>query len=99
MKNITSEEATIIVTNTALDKEKTITKKIKIRPFVTSTAKVSVKFGSTISDNNYGSIRIDVMITCPAYVEEIRDVYKQVRDLADELIDGEIKRVNGDNDK
>lgn len=90
MKNLTSEEATIIVTNTVLDKVKTKVKKIRIRPFVTATSKVSVKFGTQA---DFGKVKVDVMITCPAYVEEIKEVYTQVRDLADELIDVEIKRL------
>lgn len=97
MNNLNSEEATIVVTNTSLDKEKIKSKKIRIRPFLTSTAKVSVKFGTTIPDNAYGNIRVDVMITCPAYAEEIKEVYYQVRDLADELIDGEIARLKENN--
>lgn len=90
------QEATITVSNTVIDPEKTKVKKIKIRPYSTDTAKIAVKFGATIAKPNYENVKVDVMISCPAYVEEIKEVFNQIRDLADELIDNEIKRINGD---
>jgi hypothetical protein len=36
------------------------------------------------------------MISCPCYKEELVDVYGQVRDLCDELIDKEAARLSGE---
>jgi len=92
---IIQKEATITVSRTSIDKTKTTeVKKINIRPYATNTASVSVKLGATIAKPNFSNVKVDVMISCPAYVEEIKEVFYQVRDLADKLITDEIKRIN-----
>jgi hypothetical protein len=68
-------------------------KKIKIRPFVTDTAHVSIKYGLTIPTVEYGGARVDVMISCPCYKEEIVDVFNMVQGLADRLIDIEADKI------
>ena len=88
-------EALIQVTSTVLSKKRTVARKIKIRPFVTQTATVGVKFGSTIPTGDYGNVKIDVFISCPCYHEEIADVYKQVSGIADDLMSYETERVLG----
>jgi hypothetical protein len=98
-KQLTVDErnATITVTKTAVGgKEEKTEEKIRIRPFVTNPATVSVKFGATIPTVAYGGARVDVMISCPCYKEELVDVYGQVRDLCDELIDKEAARLSGE---
>lgn len=92
---VQQKEATITVSRTLLDSpEKKEVKKIKIRPFTTSTASVSVSYGATIAKPNFSNVKVNIMISCPAYVEEIKDVFYQVRDLTDKLIEDEIKRIN-----
>lgn len=63
--------------------------KIKIRPFVTTPATVSVKMGATVQPKDFNSIRWDVMMSVPCYVEEMVDVFqdlkKTVEGLADQL--------------
>ena len=86
------KEALVTVSTTVLKQQTSKTKRIKIRPFVTAPATVSVKYGMTQGLPNYGSIRADVMISCPAYVEEIVEVYNQVREMVDELMEVELKR-------
>jgi 3-polyprenyl-4-hydroxybenzoate decarboxylase len=92
---VIAKEGTISVTRTILSKEDTQNNKIKIRPFATATASVSVKFGVTIPTQAYGSARVDVMITIPCYVEEVSDIYPKVRDLVDHLVDQEAGRLTG----
>ena len=87
-------EAVVAVSKTVLGKFSQEIKRIKIRPFVTNPAHVSCKFGTTIPAGDYRSIKVDVMISCPCYKEEIVDVYLQVRDLADRLIEKEVERIN-----
>lgn len=87
------KEAFITVTTTVLGKQKQKVKKIKIRPFVTDTANVSVKYGMTIPTGDYASARVDVMISTPCYKEELIDEYKMVRKLADKLITIEVDKL------
>ena len=63
-ENVESKEATVVVSRTYLGQTKTKEKKIRIRPFVTDTANVSVKFGTTIPLGDFQSARVDVMISC-----------------------------------
>ena len=95
-KSIAQKEAFVQVTQTRLGKQKEKLKKIKIRPFVTDTANVSVKFGATIPTGDYQSVRVDVMISCPCYKEEVVDVFYNVRDLCDKLVEGEVSRLTGE---
>lgn len=95
-KRVIEKEASVQVTQTVLGKQKTTAKKIKIRPFVTDTANVSVKFGMTIPTGDYSSVRFDVMLSCPCYVEEMLDVYGNLRDLADKLAEQEAARLGGE---
>lgn len=89
---ISEREGTIMVSSTVLGKEKQERKRIPVRPFVTHPATVSVKYGQTLPTVQYGSVRVDVMITCPCYKEEILDVYEMVRGEVDRLMDIEAER-------
>lgn len=93
-KAIVEREAMVTVTKTVLDQTSEKSEKIKIRPFVTAPATVSVKYGMTQGMPNYSSIRADIMITCPCYEEEILDVYQQVRAKVDELMEKEMDRFD-----
>jgi len=97
-KKYSEKEADLIVTTTLLDRkageqQKSRQKKIKIRPFLTETATVSVKYGATIPTEPYANVRVDVMVTCPCYVEEVEDVWKQVRKMVDRMTDAEVARL------
>jgi Fe-S oxidoreductase len=53
-----------------------------------------VKYGVTIPlGGDYSFARVDVMLTCPCYKEEMGDVYKQVRKAVDKILDNEVKRL------
>ena len=84
------------VSRTVLGKSEQKPSKIRIRPFRTFPASVSVKFGVTIPTVEYGSARCDVMLTMPCYKEEIVDVYHEVRNLCDHLIEKEAARLSGE---
>lgn len=96
---VIEQEGSLIVSRTVLGKRSSKTKKIRIRPFVTHPASVSVKYGQTIPTGSYGSVRVDVMLTVPAYVEEILDVYKEVRATVDKLMEKESVRFEVERDK
>ena len=91
-------DVTMTVTRTVLGKQETTAERIKIRPFVTDPATVSVKFGATIPTVEYGSARVDIMMAVPCYVEEMVDVFYELRDLVDGLIDKEAGRLSGEID-
>lgn len=95
-KAVSEKEGLITVTRTYLNQVHETRKRIKIRPFATDTANVSVKLGATIAVGGPGSFefaRIDVMISMPSYVEEVLDVYKEVRDTVEDLVDKEVAKV------
>ena len=99
VNDIQEREGVLTVSRTVLNKEGQKATKIKVRPFVTQPASVSVKYGQTIPTVPYGNVRVDVMLTCPAYVEEILEVYKEVRDMVDKLMDEEAARFGVGRDK
>lgn len=94
-----SHEGKILVTRTVVDnlgkgqKQTEKVERISIRPFATNPAHVSVKKGITANLENYESCRIDVMITVPCYIEEIRDVFEQTNALVEELVGDEARRI------
>ena len=90
--SIQEREGTLTVTRTVLGKQSQKTQRIKIRPFVTATASVSVKYGATIPTVPYGNVKVDVMLTMPCYREELLDVYEEVRKTADKLVEKEVAR-------
>lgn len=94
---IAEKEGTVVVTATVLNQKKDERKKIKIRPFVTDTANVSVKFGATVKmGGEYDFARVDVMISMPCYAEEVADMYKKVRGAVDRLVSHELDRMTGE---
>lgn len=89
----------ISVSRTQLGQEKSSDEKIQIRPFVTDTATVSIKFGATIPTEQYANIRVDVMVAVPCYVEEIGEVYEQTRTLVDNRMQEELSRLLKDKEQ
>lgn len=85
-KEITVKEAIIEVRKTVFGQEEVSQERIKIRPFLTNPASISMKAGFTKNLGNYESMRVDVMATMPCYVEEIDDAYEQVKDWVDSRI-------------
>jgi len=90
---LAEREGSITVTTTVLNETKEKRKKIQIRPFVTNPASVSVKLGSTIPTGDYSSVRIDVMITAPCYIEEVPEMYKKVKKMVHALLNKEVDRL------
>jgi hypothetical protein len=95
-KKLIEKEGLIEVSSTVVGSPKTRAKKIKIRPFVTDTANVSVKYGLTIPTVEYGSARVDVFLSVPCYIEEIGAVYKQVQNIVEKLIEKEADKITGE---
>ena len=92
-EELISKEATLVVSKTAFGEEKETIEKIRVTPFHTDTATVSVKGGATINLGNYESARIDVMLVVPCYVEEIDTVFPKVKEWVDAKLAKEYKEL------
>jgi hypothetical protein len=66
---------------------------LKVQPFVTTPAEVSMRLGRTISLGEFEFLRIDIEVKCPCYKEEIKGVYAQVKALTTTLLDQEVEEV------
>lgn len=87
-----NQEGTILVNRTWPPNQRQI--KIQVKPFVTDVAKVSVGKGLTINAGNYNSIRVDVMVSLPCYIEEINETYQYAKQLAETWIKNESTYIN-----
>jgi GTP cyclohydrolase FolE2 len=93
---VKQEEAYVEVSATVLGQKKTEARKIKIRPFSTEPAHVGVKYGTTFKNGDDNYVKVDVMLSCPCYKEEMLDVYQQVQKIADKLLTNEVNRIKGE---
>jgi hypothetical protein len=66
---------------------------IKVTPFMTDPASVTVGAGVTKNMGNYESLRIFVQMTVPCYKEELDDIYPKVRDLVDKKLEAEMAEL------
>lgn len=89
VEDVIVKEAIMEVRKTAYGKEEVSQERMRIRPFVTTPANVSVKAGFTKNMGNYESMRVDIMATFPCYVEEVDEAYEQVKDWVDSRINAE----------
>lgn len=89
-----SEEAYLEVTQTIVGKQTAEPKIIKIRPFVTTPARVSVHAKRHIPlGPNEGNITIAVDFSIPCYKEEIGLVYKQTDELVDKILQRKLENM------
>lgn len=88
---VSNKEGTIAVSRTVYKGDFTNRiEKIEIRPFVTSTASVSIKYSARAP---FGVKGVDVMITVPCYKEEIIDVFKETKALVSDLMQKEVEEL------
>lgn len=95
-RNVQSK-ATITVRRTKIDNvledsfdEETIT----VRKFQTEPAYVSVRAGLTLNRGNYESLRLDIGVKIPCYVEEISEIEKQASDWVDVRMSEKLDEIN-----
>jgi hypothetical protein len=90
-----SEEAYLEVTQTIIGKQSIEPKIIKIRPFVTTPARVSIHAKRHIPlGPNEGNITVAIDLSVPCYVEEIGSVYKQIDELVDKIMQRKLQNMN-----
>lgn len=84
-------ESTVLkVMSSGFGIEKDEQRVIDVRKFETEPAYVRVNAGVTKNMGNYESLRLDVSISCPCYVEEIDQVQAVVADSVAEFLNAEI---------
>ena len=99
MANLQIREGILEVSKTVLGVEEVSSERIRVRPFRTNPAVISVKGGATINLGTYDSARVDVMLSLPCYVEEIDDVYIQVKEWVDRRVALEYKEMDAYKEK
>jgi len=90
---ITTRDAIVEVRKTVFGKEEVANDRIRIRPFISTPASVSVKAGITINLGNYESGRVDVMLTIPCYLEEVDSIYEDAKSWVDGRVEHEKKEI------
>lgn len=90
---IQTRDAIAEVRKTMFGKEEVSNERIRIRPFITNPASISVKAGVTINLGNYESGRVDVMLTMPCYLEEVDEIYEQVKNWVDSRVEHERRTI------
>jgi hypothetical protein len=95
---IQETQGEIIVSSTLMGKTERKGEPIKVRPFVTIPAMVEVHMGFWMPTGDMAGAKVDVVVRCPCYVEEISAMYMQVRTLVDKLVEKEYKRISGESD-
>lgn len=85
----TTHEGTMIVTASGVGIDKEKRKTIEVRKFETEPAYVRVNAGVTRNLGNYESLRIDVSLSVPCYVEEIEKVQPRVASLVADMLAAE----------
>lgn len=87
-----THEEVLHVRSSAFGVDEEERKVLAVRRFVTEPAYVRVNAGVTKSPAPYESIRIDVSISVPCYVEEIDEVLPRVADEVADYLDEEIAK-------
>ena len=90
---ITTRDAIAEVRKTVFGKEEVSNDRIRIRPFISTPANISVKAGITINLGNYESARVDVMLSMPCYPEELDSVYEDVKKWVDGRVEHEKREI------
>ena len=73
-------------------------RKLKVLPFITSTANVGVSLGHSFEQDDGSWSKIQCSVNLPCYKEEVEETFKATAKLCERLMDDEIKRLSGDSD-
>jgi len=88
----TSGKTTKTVTTKAYGKEEADTETIEVQQFDVEPAYVNVRAGVTKNLGEYESLRVDVSLTVPCYMEQIDEVFDAVADNVCGMLDDEVER-------
>jgi len=87
-----THEETVTVLSSAFGVEENKRETRCVHKFLTEPAYIRVNAGTTKNLGNYESLRLDVALTVPCYVEEIPEVFERVADEVANLLDEELKK-------
>lgn len=73
----------------SLEREEVEDEQLKVRPFISEAAEVGLSRGLTINLGNYESVRLDVSIKVPCYLEEAREAFEFARRFTEERLEEE----------
>jgi hypothetical protein len=89
-----AEEAYMEVTQTVVGREDKEAKVLKIKPFVTTPARVEVHAKRHIPlGMSVGNLTVAVTVSVPCYKEEIISVYKQTDTLVDKMLKLKVDKI------
>lgn len=80
----TAVEGTIVVSRTWPPEARE--ERIQIRPFKTDVVRIAVSKGRTINVGDYNSVRVDITISLPCYMEEIDQTFEYCSKLAEQYL-------------
>ena len=94
-----SKEGFVRVTKTYSNKgnvisEESMDQTILVRHFNTDTAQVGLGRTSTINLGDYNSVKVDLYIQVPSYVEELDDAYTFVDVFSRKHMESELEEIN-----
>lgn len=89
-------ETVLTVVASGVGVEEDSRKVIQVRKFEVEPAFVRVSAGVTKATAPYESLRVDVSVTVPCYVEEIATVFKKTEAVVAEFLDETIENYMGE---
>lgn len=73
-----------------------VTQDSEVHVFVTEPAYVRINHGMTINMGDYQSLRVDVSVTAPCYVEDVEQTAERVSDYVASTLEDEVGLYNKD---
>lgn len=97
-ENVQGKGGQVEVETTVAGVKSKTRKKLKVRPFVTSTANVGVSYGHSFEQDDGSWAKLQCSINIPCYKEEVEEVFDATAKLCERLMDKEMARLSGDSD-
>ncbi len=92
---VVTEDTVASVYVSALREDSEKREVIDVRKFVTEPAYVRVSAGVTKNIGNYESLRVDVAITAPCYIEEVKEVEERIAVMVSDMLTKEVDEYLG----
>ena len=90
VKPVREDTSVMVVTSSAFGVDEEKRKDLEVHRFETEPAYVRINHGMTKKIGEYESLRVDVSITVPCYVEEINEVAARIADEVSARLDEEL---------
>ena len=90
-----THDSLLVVVASGVGVESEKRKVLEVRKFETDPAFVRINAGVTKNLGNYESLRVDVALTVPCYVEEMEQVQKRTAEIVARMLDEEVEEYLG----